>query len=292
MDDPRLTTLLTLIKIKNYTRTAQELYITQPAVTNHIKSLEHEFNVELFKDKRTFDLTEQGKIIVEYARRMRNQNRELTEAITSSLSVHKTLHIGITEGCQAILGQAGLLKVFFSVYQSEATILVMDYKNLIEDLKAGKLDFALTDKSFDDELFEGISLENYPIVPVCYRDGKFKEIRRITRTMLKSNPVILGKESEGMTELALNSLKNANINLSHSSIYHANSFYLLEQLIINTDGIGFIYEDLLALLPHIKKMDLSNFEGNQNIYLLYSQNSFDKATIRELLRGIQLWRKK
>lgn len=291
MDDPRLITLLTLIKIKNYTKTAQELYITQPAVTNHIKSLEHEFNVELFKDKRSFDLTEQGRILVEYARRIRNQNRELTEAITNSLSLHKILNIGVTDGCQTILGQKGLLSLFFSVYQSEATISVMEYKKLIEDLKAGKLDFALIDKSFDDELFDGIVLANYPIVPVCSREGKFKEIRRITRAMLKSNPIILGKTTEGMTELALNSLKNANINLSHSSVYYANSFYLMEQLIINTDGIGFLYEALLPLLPHVKKMDLSNFEGHQNIYLLYSQNTFDKATLRELLRGIKLWHK-
>ncbi|MDE5566380.1 MAG: LysR family transcriptional regulator, partial [Anaeroplasmataceae bacterium] len=102
MDDPRLTTLLTLIQIKNYTRTAQELYITQPAVTNHIKSLEHEFDVELFKDKKTFALTEQGKILVEYARRMRNQNRELSEAIKSSLSSQRTLNLAVTESCQSI----------------------------------------------------------------------------------------------------------------------------------------------------------------------------------------------
>lgn len=291
MDDPRLITLLTLIKIKNYTRTAQELYITQPAVTNHIKSLEHEFNVELFKDKRSFDLTEQGKILVEYARRMRNQNRELTEAISSSLSLHKRLNIGVTEGSQIVLGQTGLLQLFLSVYQSEASFIVMDYQRLSEELKAGKLDFALTDRSFDDEVFDGIPLANYPIVPVCYKEGKFKEIRRITRAMLKSNPIILGKTTEGMTELALNSLKNANINLSHSQIYYANSFYLLEQLIVGTDGIGFIYEELLELLPQIKRMELSNFEGHQNIYLLYSQNSFDKAKIREIRRGIKLWHK-
>lgn len=292
MDDPRLLTLLTLIQVKNYTRTAQELYITQPAVTNHIKSLEHEYNVSLFKDKKNFELTEQGRILVEYARRMRNQNRELTEAITSSLSQHQTLFVGITVDSQAILAKEGLLDLIFEIYPSEVVLKVMDCKTILEALKAGKLDFAIMDKSYDDEAFDGVCLANYPIVPVCYRNGKFKEIRRITRTMLKSNPIILGKETEGMTELALNSLKNANINLGHSPRFYANSFYLMEQMIVHKDGIGFMYADLLPLLQHVKKMELSNFEGHQNIYLLYSQNSFDKATIRELLRRLKLWMKK
>ncbi|MDE6013609.1 MAG: LysR family transcriptional regulator [Anaeroplasmataceae bacterium] len=292
MDDPRLTTLLTLIQIKNYTRTAQELYITQPAVTNHIKSLEHEFDVELFKDKKTFALTEQGKILVEYARRMRNQNRELSEAIKSSLSSQRTLNLAVTESCQSILSKDGFLDLLFQSYPTEANIAVMDKNTIFEKLNAGKLDFAIVDTSYDDEAVDGLLLATYHLVPVCYKEGKFKEIKRITRAMLKSNPIILGNEHEGMTSLALRTIQSANINLSHNLIYHSNTFYLMGQLIENKDGIGFMYQELVEQIPNVKKMELSNFEGHQDIYLLYSQNSFDKAIIRELFRRLRIWLKK
>ena len=46
MDDPRLLTLCTLVRIKNYTKTAKRLFITQPAVTHHIQSLEKEYDIK------------------------------------------------------------------------------------------------------------------------------------------------------------------------------------------------------------------------------------------------------
>ncbi len=291
MDDPRLLTLLTIIKIKNYTRTAQVLYITQPAVTNHIKSLEHQYNVELFKDKKNFELTEQGRILVEYARRMRNQSRELEEAISNSLLSHRAISLGMTEACQGIVSKKGLLNILFETYHAEANLSVLGIGRIFDDLKAGKMDFAIIDSHYDDDLFDSMQLTTYHIVPVCYVDGKFKEIKRLTRAMIKSNPIIFGNEEEGMTRLAKKAIQSANIHLSSNNVSHANSFYLMGQLIEQLDGIGFMYEELIDLVPNVKKMDVLNFEGHQNIYFLYSQNSFDKATIRSLMRSMRLWMK-
>ena len=50
MIDTRLYTFLTLIEEKNFTRTAKKLYITQPAVTHHIKTLEKDHDITIFKN--------------------------------------------------------------------------------------------------------------------------------------------------------------------------------------------------------------------------------------------------
>lgn len=292
MDDPRFLSLLTIITEKSYTRTAYKLYITQPAVTSHIKSLETEYGIQIFEDKKNFELTKQGKILVEYARRMSNQSRELKEALTSSLLETNLLNMGITENSQCILSKNGILDTIFNIYHSEASLHVLPAKTLFEELKSGKLDFAIVDMSYDDDLFTGISLASYSVVPVCYINGKYAKIKRITREMLKNNPIIFGSDSEGMTIAAKASLKAANISLAHRQFYHSNSFYLMSQLIQNKDGIGFIYEELIPLLSDVKKMDLLNYQSKQDIYLLYSLNSFDHLRIKELLRGLRLWTKK
>ena len=41
-------TFMTLAELKNFTKTAQALYISQPSVSMHIRSLENELNTELF----------------------------------------------------------------------------------------------------------------------------------------------------------------------------------------------------------------------------------------------------
>ncbi|WP_270748775.1 helix-turn-helix domain-containing protein [Enterococcus lactis] len=47
MLDYRYQTFLTLTEEMNYTTTAKRLHITQPAVTQHIQSLQQELGVEL-----------------------------------------------------------------------------------------------------------------------------------------------------------------------------------------------------------------------------------------------------
>lgn len=45
---PKSCTLLTLVNVGSYTRAAEELHLTQPAVSNHIRQLEKEFSIKFF----------------------------------------------------------------------------------------------------------------------------------------------------------------------------------------------------------------------------------------------------
>ncbi len=292
MTDPRFLTLLTLVQMKNYTKTAQRLFITQPAVTHHIKSLENEFDILIFSDKKGFELTKQGQILVEYAIRMLNQSRELTEAISDSLQLKKTLTLGVTYEAIALCGKNNLLSRLFEVYNSNADILCQSSQEIFSSLKQGKMDFAIIDTHYDDDAFDGILLDSFQIVPVCSIDGKFKEIKRVTREMLKNNPLILGATENGMAEASLASLKASNINISHIPTFHSNSFYLMGELIKSKDGIGFMYSSLLDKLTGVKKMDLLNFKCSQGIYLIYSQNSFDKQTLKAMVKILKKWKER
>ncbi len=290
MTDPRLLTLLTLVQVKNYTKTAQRLFITQPAVSHHIKSLENEYDIEIFTGKKQFELSKQGQILVEYAIRMVNQSRELTEAISDSLLKKKKLKLGISYEAIALCGKNRLLDYLFEIYNDEAEVLTLPEIEIFAALKQGKMDFAIVDTSYDDETFDGILLEQQQIIPVCATEGKFKEIKRVTRDMLKNNALILGTKGGGMAEATLMSLKQSNINISNVQIFHSNSFYLLGEIIKSKDGIGFMYQDLLEPLHGLKKMDLINFKCISNIYLIFSQNSFDKQTLKSLVKGLKKWK--
>ena len=71
MNTDNLRTFLLLVKLKNFTRVAERLFIAQSTVTNRIAELEREMNVKLLRrDTRNVALTEDGKTFYEYARRI------------------------------------------------------------------------------------------------------------------------------------------------------------------------------------------------------------------------------
>ena len=68
MDTLQLKLFLSLSKTLNFTKTANEFYVTQPTVSNYIKSLENNVGVTLLKrDSHNVSLTPEGEEFVMYA---------------------------------------------------------------------------------------------------------------------------------------------------------------------------------------------------------------------------------
>jgi len=68
MDTLQLRLFLSLSKTLNFTKTANEFFMSQPNVSNYIKSLERNLGVKLLnRDSRSVSLTEEGREFVEYA---------------------------------------------------------------------------------------------------------------------------------------------------------------------------------------------------------------------------------
>ena len=71
MNTEELKTFIFLSKVKNFTLTAEQMFIAQSTVTNRISELEKEVGKRLFsRGSKTVTLTEEGKIFLKYAERI------------------------------------------------------------------------------------------------------------------------------------------------------------------------------------------------------------------------------
>jgi len=74
----RLHVFLVVARRLSFTKAAEELYITQPAVTKQINVLEHNLNTKLFERKGThIELTLSGKMLVEYGQKIEKLYEQL-----------------------------------------------------------------------------------------------------------------------------------------------------------------------------------------------------------------------
>ena len=105
MLDPKLETLLTVYEKGSYTRAAEALSLTQPAVSHHINLLEKELGVKIFyrRSKGALQLTPEGEIVVRYATRIQALYQRMQQKIDDRSRQMTTLRVGITHTAESNL---------------------------------------------------------------------------------------------------------------------------------------------------------------------------------------------
>ena len=103
MDIPSIKTFLVVIEKQSFSLAAESLYLTQPAISKRIASLENELNCQLFdRIKKQIILTEAGRIFLPHAQAIIKQLHHSKNAlaamgglISGELSMITSHHIGL-----------------------------------------------------------------------------------------------------------------------------------------------------------------------------------------------------
>ncbi len=142
MNFQQLTTFCTVLSEGSMTAAAEKLFLTQPAVSQQIRNLEEELNVELLvRGSRQAKATAQGQILYDYAKRIIALNQQAQVAIqTIGEAIQGTLRIGTLNslGLYIISPVVGL----FLKHNSKLNIKLNyeDGVTLIEQFKNNQLD--------------------------------------------------------------------------------------------------------------------------------------------------------
>ena len=163
LQDFRLRVFYTCAKECNFSKAADILGITQPAVSKHISELENEIGDLLFKrEKSKVYLTEKGKILYEYAGKILNiyncANREL---VPSNIGKTETLRIGTTADAMKEL-LPPLIEKFHKLWPLIEVMILERSAEEIEDLlQENLIDMAITtseQSKFNTTLFASLQV--------------------------------------------------------------------------------------------------------------------------------------
>lgn len=132
----QLTTFVTVAELGSFTKAAKKLYMTQPAVSWQIKSLENELGLTLLERRdRQVTLTEAGRIFYTDAKRLTN----LYEKLMYTIEEYKGLGTGTLKiGASTIPGEY-LLPHYIGRFKGlfpdiNITLSIGDTKDIIEKL--------------------------------------------------------------------------------------------------------------------------------------------------------------
>lgn len=117
MEDRDWHILKTIYEVKNMTKAAQALHVSQPALSYRLQQLETDFKTQIvYRSKKGVEFTAQGEYLANYATNMINELRKTKEAIKNMEDkVQGTLRLGVSRNF-ARYQLPPLLSKFLSLY--------------------------------------------------------------------------------------------------------------------------------------------------------------------------------
>jgi len=145
-----LRTLIAVIDLRSFTRAAQLLGVTQPAVSAQIKRLQLMLGIDLFdKSAPGVTLTASGEVMVNYARRILALNDQMLDATTRGGAAPR-LRVGI-----AVDYFEGVVLDVLTAFRAQHPDLRMQISatysaSVLRDLRRGDYDLAVAASEFED----------------------------------------------------------------------------------------------------------------------------------------------
>ena len=167
MLDFRIETFLAVCQTMNFTRAAELLHITQPAVSQHIHALEAQYGVRLFVYQgKQLHLTESGRLLYQTAVTMRHDALRLRDALRQA-DGRRHLRFGATLTVGEYIMPGPLRRLLEQDPGLQLRMLTANTRDLLRLIDQGELDFAIVEGNFDRQLYEGLAYCTQRFLPVC-----------------------------------------------------------------------------------------------------------------------------
>lgn len=284
MDDFTLRVFYKLAQLKNFSKVADELYISQPAVSRQIKNLEDSLAVKLcMRKKEGVSLTEEGKILFEYAEKILALYEKSIKEIDKFR--HSNLN-KVTIGASTTLGEYVLPRIIsdFRKRYPDADIYlkVANTQQILNQLATNAFNLTLVEGEFDNPSFINEKVFEDELVLIVSIQHPWANIStKINFNELKSQPIIIREEGSGTRKILEKILAKLGLALSDLNIkMELDSTAAVKNAVRENLGISFVSKSTLIENPQLKIISIENMDLRFDFNLIYNrENSFNSLTI-------------
>lgn len=256
--DFRIKTFLTLCDTMNYTKTAEKLCITQPAVTQHIKYLEEIYGGKLFDYKgKILSKTKKGYTLELYARSMVHNSDNIKKEIMS-MDKAGILKIGATKTISQFVLKNKIYNYLKKDEKRNISLVTGNTKELLKLLEQGKIDIALIEGIFDKGKYGYKLFKKETFVGICPKNHSFAGKEVNIKDLFRENLIVREKGS-GTRNIFELFLKEKNYSLyNFKRITEISDFNIIKQLVSNNMGISFVYFPVIENDKELSSFTLKN----------------------------------
>lgn len=252
MLEQKLYTFIKLAECESTTQTALELHMTQPAVSQQLKSLETEYDIQLFsREGRRIILTNEGRQFYLMLKRMITMEQQFAEMIKQPAV--KTIRFGATLSISEGIMPELLPKMINHWKDIRFELTTQNTKELLRELEEGLIDFALIEGNFNQKKYAHSPIMKAKFSGFCQKGSPYKNFKRLEECI--SAPLIVREKGSGTRTIFESECETYNISVEDFlSSYEIDSIPVILNLVKSGAGITFAYD--CAMQEGIKKGEI------------------------------------
>ena len=281
MIDTRHETFLALCSIGNYTKTAQALHITQPAVSQHIKYLEEAYAGKLFIRKgKTLKLTAKGSLLYRSVMTVHADSVRLQAMLEKCEKEPDTVQFGATLSIGSYMMPPILSNLMKNQNTATFSMLVENTQTLLAKLETGEIGFACIEGFFDKTKYEWRLFSEEQFIAVCQADSALSKTSCTIEALMKER-LIVRESGSGTREILEQFLWQKNLRLdSFSKKCEISDMQAIKELVKRGSGITFLYKATVERELRdgsLCMIDIKNFSIIRAFYFVCLKNSLHKS---------------
>lgn len=285
----KLQTVLAVAEYKNFTRAAEELNMTQPAVSHHIKQLEQEVDAPLFvRNRAGLKLTPQGEIVVNYARRMKALHERMFAELQNAERHLSLLRIGITHTSESNLTAAALARYSNQKGKLKIILFTDTINNLYDMLDNYEIDLAVVDGTPTGHSLCSLMLATDYLVCVMSIRHPLAKRAMVTLSELKQERMILRLPTSDTRMLFESTLKSIGDSIDNFNItLEVDNIATIKDLVRKGLGVSILPQSACAREQKKGKMavlPIENLSMMRETKIVYKKDFTHMDILQEITR--------
>ncbi|KWW21118.1 MULTISPECIES: LysR family transcriptional regulator [Peribacillus] len=285
-----LKTFVTLVEVKNFTKTAEILLMSQPSVSLHVKKLEEEFQTKLFlRSPKFLKVTLTGEILYERAKQMITIYEQTIQDIQEhDRSIKGELKIGASFTIGEYILPSLLIDLQKDYPELELQVVIGNTEEIVKAVRLYKVDIGLIEGQtnekelsvhpfMQDELFV-VSSNDHELA--CKTEVEIADLHDqawVTREVGSGTREYLNHviRSNGLKIKSMLTI-SSNQGIKETLIKHGGGLALLSRSVIERD----VQTKILSTIP------LKNESFNRTLSYVYSPIMEDKKNVKTFIREL------
>ncbi len=241
----------------SFSKAAEALFISQPAVTKHIKELESKMNSALFERKgNKVYLTKAGKLAYLHLKQIKQQYHELEFELGRLNDDYKgSLRIGASSTISQYLIPAVLADFHRRFPQIKLDLYNGNSVEMEQKLLQNEIDLALVENDSSQANIRYHDFMDDEIVVVAGTNSAYGKRKNLTLVDLQQIPIVLRERGSGTLEVIQHALSKFKISLEKLNILiHLGSTEAIKNFLVNFEGIAFVSEKAIEKELQLKSI--------------------------------------